>query len=245
MAAPMPALPAELPNIAKARLPATYEGAKNALANCTRIDECQEWADKAEALASYAKQAQDDELRKMADRIQARAIRRCGELLNQIKERRGSRTDLEPSPGRRDQVDPVAFFKEPVSILAPLTRSQVAEEAGLSRRQHHTALRVARVPHDEFDDAVESQEPPTVTALAERGRLPAAPRVDHLQGRNPADFRAATALLGLLHHINRAAAEIDIHAAVRGLTTRETDDALTSLAAAERWVERVASILRG
>ena len=85
----LPALPADLPNIAKARLPVVYEGAKTALAECSRIDECQEWADKAEALASYAKQAQDDELRRMADRIQARAIRRCGELLNAIKSAAG------------------------------------------------------------------------------------------------------------------------------------------------------------
>ena len=87
----LPALPSDLPPIGKARLPATYEGAKVALAECTRLDECQDWADKAEALASYAKQAQDDELRKMADRIQARAIRRCGELLQQIASASGGK----------------------------------------------------------------------------------------------------------------------------------------------------------
>ena len=36
-------------------------------------------------MASYARQAQDDELRRMADRIQARAIRRCGELLQRSR----------------------------------------------------------------------------------------------------------------------------------------------------------------
>ncbi len=39
------------------------------------VDECQDWANKAEALASYAKMADDDALRKLADRIQARAAR--------------------------------------------------------------------------------------------------------------------------------------------------------------------------
>jgi hypothetical protein len=53
--------------------PATYEDAKAALAECVRLVECQDWADKAEALASYANQAQDEELRKMADRIQGAA----------------------------------------------------------------------------------------------------------------------------------------------------------------------------
>jgi hypothetical protein len=77
-------IPAELPNIADARLPATYESAKQALAECSRIDECQNWADKGAALASYARQARDDTLFSFATRIKARALDRCGELLRQI-----------------------------------------------------------------------------------------------------------------------------------------------------------------
>jgi hypothetical protein len=50
----MNALPTNI-DISSARLPATYEQAKLALASCERIDECWEWANKAEALASYAK----------------------------------------------------------------------------------------------------------------------------------------------------------------------------------------------
>jgi hypothetical protein len=57
-----------------------------------RIDECKTWADKTEALASAscAKQANDNELRKMADRIQGRAVRRSGELLQEIEGARGA-----------------------------------------------------------------------------------------------------------------------------------------------------------
>jgi hypothetical protein len=79
-----------LPSVANAKLPETYERAKTALAECSSIDECQSWADKAEALASYAKMSDDDSLRKMADRIQARALRRCGELLQQVKTATGN-----------------------------------------------------------------------------------------------------------------------------------------------------------
>jgi len=57
------------------------EAAKTSLAQCARTDECVKWADKAAALASYAKQAGDDSLWKMAVRIRARAIERCGYLL--------------------------------------------------------------------------------------------------------------------------------------------------------------------
>jgi hypothetical protein len=119
-----------------------------------KVDECQKWAKKAEALASYAKQANDMALRKMADRIQARAMRRCGELLAQIKPARGARTDLEPRVG----TDPKS------------TRLNAAKKAGMSERQRKTALRVAAVPKSEFDAAVESDNPPMVTSLAERGK---------------------------------------------------------------------------
>jgi len=99
-------------------------------------------------LASYAKQAKDDQLRKLADRIQARAIRRGGELLKQIEPAQGARTDLGRSA----------------------TRSNTAESAGLSEHQRKTMLRVASVPYDDFELQVESETPPTVTALAGRGR---------------------------------------------------------------------------
>ena len=116
-----------------------------------RVDEAGE--DDKILLASYAKQAQDDGLRKMADRIQARAIRRCGELLQQIQTSIGARTDLEPQDG----------------AVPKLTRTQAAHDAGLSERQRKTAIRVSRIPDPEFEAAVEAAEPPTVTALAERG----------------------------------------------------------------------------
>jgi hypothetical protein len=164
----------QLPDIASAKLPQTYEAAQRALAECSRIDECQQWADKAEALASYAKQADDDTLRKLADRIQARAIRRCGELLKQIMPARGARTDLGAAP----------------------TRGSAADAAGLSERQRKTALRVASIPEDEFERQVESDDPPTVTALAERGKQPKA-LVD-IGDIPPADYARATEALGTL-----------------------------------------------
>jgi len=122
-----------LPAIAGARLPDTYVRAKAALAACSRIDECKDWADKAEALASYAKQAKDDAMRKMADRIQARAIRRCGELLRQIDASKG---------GRPPKTQAGAH---------PSSRSKATASAGLSEHQRKTALRVASIPGPRHD----------------------------------------------------------------------------------------------
>jgi hypothetical protein len=46
---------------------------------------------------------------------------------------------------------------------------QATEEAGLSKRQKDTAIQVANVPEGEFETQVESDSPPTVTALAKQG----------------------------------------------------------------------------
>jgi hypothetical protein len=154
------ALHLTLRDIGQARLPEVYRNAVAALRECSRIDACADWANRAEAIASYARQAKDNELRAMADRIQARAIRRCGELLAEIKAARGRRTDLELREG----------------TLPRLTRSEAATDAGLSEHQRKTALRVASLPEKEFDAAIEAPAPTTVTALAERGKRPAAPR---------------------------------------------------------------------
>jgi hypothetical protein len=141
-----------IPAKTDAQLPQKYEAARSAIAECERIDECKTWSDKAAALASYARQAKDDSLRVMAIRIQARAERRCGELLKQIP-----------------RADESTRFGQ-VGDLPPITRSQAASDAGLSEHQRKTALRVAAIPEVEFNRQVESERPPTVTRLAEQGR---------------------------------------------------------------------------
>jgi phage N-6-adenine-methyltransferase len=145
----LPGAIANLPAIETAPLLANYERAKTALANCEAIDECKDWADKMQALASYARQAHYDELLHMALRIQARALRRAGELLRQIGEDKGGR------PKNLDGGVPV------------LTRTEAAKKAGLSERQRKNALKLAAKDEAEFNDLVESSFPPTITELVE------------------------------------------------------------------------------
>jgi len=85
-----------LPDISSAPLPVAYARARQELAKCWRVDECKTRADKMQALASYAKQSRDKGLYEVALRIQARASRRCGELLKEVDAKPGARTDLEP-----------------------------------------------------------------------------------------------------------------------------------------------------
>ena len=146
-------LPAKLPSIANAKLPAAYKDAKTALAKCSRIDECKDWKDKAAAIASYAKQADDKALLTMAVRIKLRATRRGGQLLKQIKRGKGGQPSHSTSTGSGTS----------------RTRADAARGAGLSKRQKHTMLRVASIPEAEFEAVVESNDPPTLTKLAELG----------------------------------------------------------------------------
>lgn len=135
--------------VAAVKLPVTYVEARTALAKCARVDECKNWADKATALAAYARQMKDTKLLDDARRIQDRAIRRGGELLQQVKAAKGQRTDL----GHRGAQG----------------RNATANGAGLSPAQAKQMLRVANVPKGQFEALVEGPRPPTAKQLAEIG----------------------------------------------------------------------------
>ena len=191
----------QLPTTANAPLPATYESAKVALAECQSIDECQTWADKAAALASYGRQANDNTLVDMALRIQARASRRAGELLKQFDAR----------------VDNAR--KQTVGDHSLISQREVAAEAGMSEYQQATAVRIANVPQDTFERMVESPSPPTKTALADIGKK-TRPLVD-LGDRSEADFKTATQAQGQVREFAKHIDTLNPAAIARGSSARE------------------------
>lgn len=142
--------------LSDARLPQRYEAAKNAIAECVRVDECQDWANKAIALASYARQSKDNSLIAMAMRIQARAQRRCGELLKEIPE-----ASMENLQQYRSEAGRTSA-----------TRTEIAAGAGLSRHQHITAMRLANLPQDQFNAAIEGEFPQSVRDMTRGGKQP-------------------------------------------------------------------------
>jgi hypothetical protein len=225
---------AGLPAIAEARLPGTYVAAKRALAALGRIDLCKVWADKAAALAAYARMARDDELEMQARRLRAWALRRAGELLAEIA----------PAANQHDAA-------KRASAGAHTSRSAAANEAGLSHHQQAAALRIAEIPAKEFEAMVEAPRPATIERLDERARQrrgepsafmeeaaqrraakqpaeppppissrwparPPAPQID-LAGRTPAQFRAATNLKGYLPLLIEDLKDIDAEAVRPGL----------------------------
>jgi hypothetical protein len=216
-------IPRGLPSVAAAKLPAAYESAKTALATCARLDECRDWANRMEAIASYAKQSEDESLQRMAEAIRARAIRRCGELLSEIRAAQGG-----GQPGTRGGAPP----------CAP-TRKSIARDAGMSDDQRKQALRIARIPAAEFEALVESKHPPTVGELAERGtkKLPK-PLID-LEGRDPTEFAISTQGQGRIRELaeygNRTDPEVIVRGAFEAERRRMRNHAKECIA----WLERV------
>jgi hypothetical protein len=179
------ALHPPVPNSPDAPLPQRYEAARGALTECDRIDECQDWADKAAAMASYARQSKDDSLLVMAKRIHARAVRRCGEILQQIP-----RADGATRYGRVGEGLPA----DSTSYEKPVGRTKVADEAGLSERQRKTALRVAAVPAAAFESQVESPRPPSVTEFAHQGTADAVRRDSERPSVTRVEYETSTVL---------------------------------------------------
>ncbi|WP_233872393.1 hypothetical protein [Paraburkholderia adhaesiva] len=216
----LPAL-GSLPSPATARLPELYRGAVTALERAASIDECKAWSDRMQALTSYARQAGDDRLYKMAMRIQARASRRCGELLAQIEPANGLNQNIKDADGPK-----VA------------TRTIAAREAGMSERQRKTALRVAAVPRETFEEQVESNNPPTVTALAEQGTKKRGQVV--AEGIPHEDYRAATELQGALRRLAEYCSTHDAARIAAAFQTHERPELREFIAASGEWLRSFA-----
>jgi hypothetical protein len=212
----------------EASLPAVYSEARNALAKCARIDECKSWADRAAALASYAKQADDEQLLNNAKRIKARAIDRIGELAEEI-------------PPAKNQHDAA----ERAATGTGSSRKQAAKDAGLSPRQLATALQVHNVPRDAFEAQIESDSPPTITELARQGTKSQPQAFDMLQGRDPKDFQAATAVIGLLTYAVGKIPYLDLTNAIRGMNDREKSEAIKNAYALHDWLSELINQLEG
>lgn len=190
-----------LPNTQNANLPATYEAAKMALANCNRIDECKDWSDKAQALASYARQSEDKEMETTAMRIRARAIRRCGELLKEIEKGHGKNQNI--SSG----------------IPTNVTRKEAANQAGLSKDKAVTAIRVSNVPNEIFEEQVESENPPTITNLAQQGTQPhKRPPMFEQLGMTKEAFQAGMYFRGDIEDFGKAIKKYDVQDIIDGST---------------------------
>jgi hypothetical protein len=134
-----------------ARLPALYMEMVEALKKCESVDECMEWKRKAEAFASYYRQAKDQGPRNMARRIWLRAWRRCGELFMDLDR-------IDSTPG--DKTDRRGMVRS-----RPSTRA--AKALGMFPTDRAKALALAALPEDEFEAQVSKDPPPAMSKLVQ------------------------------------------------------------------------------
>lgn len=218
-----------LPDIGSAQLPALYETAKETLAECQRVDECKAWADKAAALASYAKQSADESLEHFAMRIRARAIRRAGELLHELR----------PAPGGRPSEN------KPMEAPLQVSRSQAARDAGMTPDQKVQALRVATIPEPTFTAALDAPKPATVTKLAALGTKPAPKPLVDLGGRDPAEFQKSTTGQGEIRRLAEFAVRVRPEVIVRGAFAHEISELSRNANIAIGWLSELIAALEG
>lgn len=164
----------KLPSIQKSTYPVLYQKAKEALSECARIDECKEWSSKAEALGSYAKQVNDDELEKYARRIKFRALKRCQELLESYK------TYKSVNLGTAGRLS--------------TSRKATALNSGLSLYEYKATQGIGQLCDEDFEFLVESSNPPKIIEFVQPEKnLPgkAIPKWKKL-GMTEEDYESAT-----------------------------------------------------
>lgn len=220
----------KLPNISLAKYPEAYLNAKVALQKCHSVDECQDWADKMAALASYAKMSEDTTLEKLCRKIRCRAIDRCGDLLKELDARGGDRSKKVGDP-----------------LFAPISpsREKAATDAGMSDEQRKTAIRVSNVPEEVFEAMVESDNPPTITELAEIGKKARPKPKFDLEGRTPLEFQTATTGRCAVDGPYKAAIDkVDVAIVVRGSFDSERQKFLERAEIALEWLTKLVIELR-
>ena len=115
-----------------------YDAARTAVAECRSIDEAKDIADKALALAAYARQAHDNEMERWVAEIRLRARRRMGEIS----------AGLEKAAGRPEKSDGENLSQRCDKLPG---KREVLKAAGVSKDEAHRCELIARVPQEAFE----------------------------------------------------------------------------------------------
>ena len=121
-----------------------YEAARHALQVARDIDEVKDIRDKAQAMAAYAKQANDTSLVEWATEIKVRAERRAGEMLCEMEMRKGGHEMKAPS---RDQAEMLPSH-DARAIPPKLS------DLGITYSDSSRWQKLAAVPEAQFEEAV-------------------------------------------------------------------------------------------
>jgi len=138
-----------------------YDAAKKAIAEYKTVDEVKDFRDKALAIEAYAKQANDMELEWDAARARVRAERKCGELLAQTEKAKGGRPEETPNTNE-------GVIEKPKTL----------DEMGLTYKQSADFQKLAAVPEEEFEKAVDNPSTKPSTNHIIKPKAPEPPRMD-------------------------------------------------------------------
>ena len=111
----------------------------------------------------------------------------------------------------------------------------------MSKDQEKTASRVANIPEEEFDAAVESDDPPSVTQLADMGRR----EYDFLTRPKPPGFQAATGLQGTAERFAQFCGEHDAKVVAEGFLPHEIEPTCKHIEVINDWLDRFLGDLKG
>jgi hypothetical protein len=138
--------------MAGALVDARYEAMCIAIAECYKTDEVKDLRDKALALQVYTRQAKNREAEQHAIDIRMRAERRAGELMLKQAKAEGARGN----PGGRG-----------ASIVRsndPTAQPKTLAEQGISKQQASDWQKIATVPKEAFEAALNDPDQPASTA---------------------------------------------------------------------------------
>lgn len=217
-----------------APLPASYQKAITAITQCDRIDEVKNWSDKMQALSSYYKQANDTQMENMCKRIKARAQRRCYELISIFDGRNGqnlpnSKNDHEGNFSKRD----------------------IAQQAGITEKQQRNINNIGKIPEDEFNKLIESDNVPSTNQLSNIGKEygkkitkeQQAAR-DWLAKPKPENFSKGVYFVGDLKRLVEKCKELTPDEMVKALEQISKKEAIEHLDYLESWLDRFVILIQ-
>lgn len=111
-----------------------YDSARFALQQAVEIDEVKDIRDKAQAMAAYARQANDTQLVEWATEIKVRAERKAGQML----------ADMPKNPGQLNNS----------SRSHDATATKTLSELGINKTQSSRWQKLAAVSDDQFEEAI-------------------------------------------------------------------------------------------
>ncbi len=140
---------------AKVNLPAKYIAARNALAECLRVDEVKTMLNKAIALEVYALQQKDPDLISASVYIQRRAVRRIGELMTGLPKAKGTRGQLagKTKGTGKGRGKAKAKVSGAVPKTAPETDAKTLKDLGIDENLAKRARAAAATSEEKYEAA--------------------------------------------------------------------------------------------